>query len=303
MILPSFVLPDFKNQRWFESGIDSLDQCVNREHFLNFPWPVEYCYNSRGYRDTEWPDKPFDLENATWCIGDSFTVGLGSPVSHTWPNILARVTDNRIINVSLDGASNDWIARKISELVTEIVPKNIVIHWSYIHRREDNWNLIDQQWNSLYTQIKDASWPECEHLNAFFNLPEHIQQEIIHDHTIDSNFLHFIQVPQGQLRYLFDSERKLHHDKNPNDLEDFKNIIHCIDSVIDIAQSTGINIIHSFIPKFAPLPISVKIQQYLKEKNIDFIKPLVVIDYARDYHHYDIKTSSLFVDEICKKLT
>ena len=303
MILPSFVLPDFKNQRWLESGIDTLDLCLSQKHFLNFPWSVEYCYNSRGYRDAEWPTELSDLEKATWCIGDSFTVGLGSPLSHTWPNILSQATDTRTINISLDGASNNWIARKISELVSEVVPKNIVIHWSYIHRRENNWDLINQQWNSVYTQIKDASWPECDRLNAFFDLPKHIQQEIIHSHNIDSNFLHFIQVPQGQLGYMFDAERRLHYDKNPNDQEDFENIINCIDLSTDIAQSTGINMLHSFIPKFANLSTSVKIQQYFKENNINFIEPFSVLDYARDHHHYDIKTSSFFVDEICKKLS
>jgi len=302
IILPSFVLPDFKNQKCFESGIDSLDQCHNKKYFLNFPWSVEYQSNSRGYRDEEWPNKLVSLESSTWCIGDSFTVGIGSPVTHTWPNILSNAINNRTINISMDGASNNWISRKVSELITEVLPKNIVIHWSYLHRREGGWDQVDHQWNLLYSQIKDASWPICDRLSNFFHLPYCIQQEIIHNHTVDSKFLHFISAPPGQLRYMFDVERRQHYDRNLNGQEDFKNTISCIDSVINIAQSTGINIIHSFIPNFADQPTSIKIQQYLREKNICYIEPFSVLDYARDHHHYDYKISSYFVSEICKKL-
>jgi predicted regulator of amino acid metabolism with ACT domain len=304
MILPSFVLPAFINQCRNESGLDSLEHCFDKRYFLNYPWPVEYQYNSRGYRDKEWPTESNDLENSIWCIGDSFTVGLGSPISHTWPNVLSKTTDSTTINISLDGASNDWISRKVSELITEVVPKNIVIHWSYIHRRERDWQLIDQQWNLLYTQIKKSSWPECARINDFFDLPEHLQREIIQNYTIDSKFLHFIKVPKGQLRYTFDVERRQHHDtySNLSEDDDIKNFMRCVDSVNGIAQSININIVHSFVPHFAKKTTAIKIQQCLKEKNINFIELFSNLDHARDGHHYDIVTSNHLVNEISKKL-
>jgi hypothetical protein len=36
----------------------------------------------------------------------------------------------------MDGASNNWISRKIVELVNTITPKAIVVQWSFINRRE-----------------------------------------------------------------------------------------------------------------------------------------------------------------------
>ena len=80
--------------------------------------PITYNYNSRGFRDQEWPDSMTELREATWCVGDSFTVGLGSPVTHTWPNVLQQTLQKKTINVSMDGASNNLIARKVLKILT-----------------------------------------------------------------------------------------------------------------------------------------------------------------------------------------
>lgn len=135
MILPDFILHSRINQRWEYSGIDSPDRCVDPQQFKNYPHAVEYQYNSRGFRDDEWPS---DLNDVVWCVGDSFTSGIGSPRSHTWPWLLQSSIQRRTINVSLDGASNNWIARKTLRLLEAVKPQCIVIHWSYLHRRESD---------------------------------------------------------------------------------------------------------------------------------------------------------------------
>jgi hypothetical protein len=123
----------FQNNEHKESGIDSLARCVDKNWFKNFPHEVSYCYNSRGFRDLEWPTQ---LKQAIWCVGDSFTVGLGSPFDHTWPQVLRQRSQRDVINISLDGASNAWIARKCQTILTQVNPDVIVVMWSYFHRRE-----------------------------------------------------------------------------------------------------------------------------------------------------------------------
>jgi hypothetical protein len=140
MILPDLRLYSRANQHWQFSGLDSLENCVNKQHFQSYQHPIEYRYNSRGFRDAEWPNDIDQLKHAVWCVGDSFTVGLGSPLSHTWVNILQHRLNKRCINVSMDGASNYWIARKISSVLDKIKPEIIIIHWSFFTRYE----LIDQ---------------------------------------------------------------------------------------------------------------------------------------------------------------
>lgn len=115
------------------SGMDSLDQCPDVEWFINYPHKIQYKYNSRGFRDDEWPK---DLKNAIWCLGDSYTVGIGSPVEHTWPYLLRDATGIRTINISMDGASNDCIARFSNQILTQVQPLAIIHQWSFLHRRE-----------------------------------------------------------------------------------------------------------------------------------------------------------------------
>ena len=131
LILPNFVLPSRIGQVEQYTGIDSLKHCRNREHFKSYLHTIEYQYNSRGYRDQEWPA---DLTHAVWCLGDSFTVGLGSPQEHTWPYLLQQISGQRCINVSMNGASNNWILQKANELLDQLQPDAIVIHLSYLHR-------------------------------------------------------------------------------------------------------------------------------------------------------------------------
>jgi hypothetical protein len=166
VILPDFILPSRVNQCWEYSGMDSIEHCLDKNHFKNYPYHVEYQYNSRGFRDQEWPESIEELKKAIWCVGDSFTVGLGSPVEHTWPRLLQKQTGRRVINVSMDGASNNWIARRTALIQKEINPTNIVIMWSYVHRREHKDCNLDDENRRIYTiestNLEDiANFKDC----------------------------------------------------------------------------------------------------------------------------------------------
>jgi hypothetical protein len=133
MILPDFVIPQLSGLRLDTTGHDQLKYAIDKKHFINYPYKVNYSYNTRGYRDEEWPE---NLSECIWCVGDSFTSGVGQPYEHIWPQVLAKRLQVRTINVSMDGASNDWIARKISRITEIIKPKTIIAQWSYVNRRE-----------------------------------------------------------------------------------------------------------------------------------------------------------------------
>ena len=151
VILPDMVLSGRANQLWKYSGIDSPTDCLDKTHFKQYPYTISYQYNSRGFRDQEWPLSDEELKTAIWCVGDSFTVGVGSPVEHTWTWLLQKQTGQRIINVSMDGASNNWISRQVKQIQHNIAPKNIVIMWSYLHRRECNDNFKSDEDRRLHS--------------------------------------------------------------------------------------------------------------------------------------------------------
>jgi hypothetical protein len=64
MILPDFVLPIRANAQWDYSGMDDPNFCLDPKHFKRYPYSVQYNFNSRGYRDAEWPQSLEELRNA-----------------------------------------------------------------------------------------------------------------------------------------------------------------------------------------------------------------------------------------------
>lgn len=208
------------------SGKDSFWNCDDRWHFLRYPKKINYDYNSLGFRDTEWPD---DLTDVIWCIGDSFTVGLGQPFKETWPHLLQEKVGKRCINLGENACSNDGLFLRTKEVVERYQPKIVVIMWSYFPRR----------------------------MRGGINV---------------------------------------NHDKNDfgntNDINNFsKNF--------DMAEKLPTDIIHMLIPNaFVNPTMKYAISKKYPDK-INFINQL---DYARDGHHFDIRTSQSVADLVAKKI-
>jgi hypothetical protein len=266
--------------------MDSPEECLNKTHFEQYPHTVTYQYNSRGFRDQEWPHSVEELKTAIWCVGDSFTLGLGSPLEHTWPWLLQQQTGLRTINISLDGASNNWIARKTTDILQKINPQHVVIHWSYLPRRELSLSeAFDKVWSNFYRNIRDPSWPQCDSVSEFDQLPGYIKEEI--------------NNVRGGIPVITDEDRRCQYHPYATDDDDLINTIDCINAVNRV--STGTKIIHSFIPNFCQQP--QKIQQQLAQHQINFIPEFSKLDLARDGNHYDIKTSQMLVSQIINWMT
>jgi hypothetical protein len=281
MILPDFVLQSTQNLITDYVDPDTPDNCNNLDHFRQYPYQINYQYNSRGYRDAEWPK---DLASAVWCFGDSFTVGIGSPVEHTWPWILQQQLNQRTINISMMGASNNWICRQVLQVIQQIGPVRCVIQWSYLHRREkDEITVRNELWQTFYKNIKDPSWPDCANYWQIDRLPTHIQKEIIED--FDCSWQ----------KTIHDDYRRLHfcHSTVQQDID---NTLDCMDLV---SQATP-NAIHSFVPNFADVKSRPLFETQLKTKNLRWIAEQPVLDLARDGIHYDIKTAELLVDHMLR---
>lgn len=127
-------------------GMDSYEKCNDKQHFKNYKKEITYQYNSRGFRDREWPA---DLTDAVWCVGDSFTVGLGQPYTETWPYLLETKLKKRCINLGEDGCSNDTICLRVEEIVKNYKPSLIVVMWSYFHRRREQGKNVQYNTNDF----------------------------------------------------------------------------------------------------------------------------------------------------------
>ena len=283
MILHDVQLPNRSNDYCLYQGSDTLEVSSDHEHFLCYPHAINYRYNSRGFRDTEWPDSLHELKNAIWCVGDSFTVGLGSAYEHIWPQVLQKIINQRTINVSMDGASNNWIARQAGKILNELSPKTMVIHWSYIHRREVDLNqALDKKWKIFYNDIRGSDWPDCDR-SHYHSLPLDIRNEID-------------QIHGGWNDFISDEDRRVLA-VSCSDQEDIRNTVDCV-ALVESYKSTC-KIIHSFIPQFVPMRLKGTIESQVPGL---VIPETVLLDLARDGHHYDVLTSNWLVDQIQRLL-
>ena len=284
MILPDFVLHSRVNARWDYSGMDSIEVCFDKKHFKNYPYKVNYVYNSRGFRGAEWPTSIDELRNAIWCIGDSFTVGLGSPLEHTWPYLLEQRTGRRCINVSLDGASNEWMARKTQSIIEEINPTDIVIMWSYTHRREKKDDSLSDE-------------DRRTHIETFNSLENAVNFKSCIGSLLHSNITHIV-IPNAynSQNFLINHINIIYH--NVRD----KKWPHCIFSRADLLN----------LPPYIldELKFTFKVYNELMEcfdviEVLDYcnrvykIKQVPQLDYARDFHHFDKLTSQWLIEQIC----
>lgn len=282
MILPDFVLPSRVNQCWEYSGMDSIDECKDKKHFEQYPHTISYQYNSRGFRDQEWPNSVEELKDAIWCVGDSFTVGVASPLEHTWPWLLQNQTGRRVINVSMDGASNNWIARRTALIQKEIAPKNIVVMWSYISRREHENTKLDDEQRRLHL-INSSDFEDILDLKQCIN-------------SIKNNNVIQLSIP-SYLPFL-DTQSRWNSLRGP---QWPVTVPTTVDELLALPESIQYELKNRF-NKWAEfeLLIGLKSGQVLIEKNIIQVNNL---DRARDGHHFDIITAQWVVEQISMALT
>jgi hypothetical protein len=142
---------------------------------------IEYNYNSRGFRDAEWPDDLSELKDAIWVFGDSFTVGVGSPIAHTWPYAVAQELNKRVINVSMDGASNEWIARRAADVYQAVQPSKMIIMWSYFCRRESaDTSCTDENRRLFASELSDNHDADIDNFRKCVNIVDLIPADCIH---------------------------------------------------------------------------------------------------------------------------
>lgn len=260
MVLLDFILPSRVNQLWKYSGIDSKHN--------NYPYPVSYQYNDRGFRDYPWPE---DLVNPVWCLGDSFTVGIGCPVEHTWPYLLGNT-----VNVSMDGASNYWIARKACRVLEEINPKVMIIQWSFITRGESKDTSLNDEDRRL--QYYNLDLTPAELLDNFAALVQQVESSRQTTRVIHSF------IPGWAIGESVQAEwNKLRGPDWP---------VVPTDAWTTLVEQELINFgQYNFFKTYSKLLNS-----------IEYVPEIVKLDLARDNFHYDRLTAQAFVDSITKLL-
>jgi hypothetical protein len=278
--LSKLFLPQLCNQKFDYFGIDCLDLCLDKQLFTQWPHVIDYGYNSRGFRDNEWPQ---ELGSDTiWCLGDSFTVGLGSCFSHTWPQTLSRHSQHRVVNISMDGASNQWIARNVCDVYDLARPDNIVIMWSYLHRREkhnfDSSDLKRRQHYVKSTVAEDyANFNDC--------------RKLVQMYCADSNLIEFA-IPDFEPCFDNSNWQNIRDaswpELLPPSLDEFLKLDPMI--IIELQNLHNVDLDLLFL------------QYTLPPEILTGVIKIKWLDRARDGHHFDIITADWVAKQALTRL-
>lgn len=167
MIFPEIVNEEHRNYKGVYTGCDSPkyfdsypkklrvkagDQNLKLEDFLAYPHKINYDFNSRGFRDEEWPE---NLNDCYFCIGDSQVAGIGIPYKNMFVNILQTNLQKRIINCGNPGGNNYyWIVQKSRLILDTLKIKKLILVWGPAHR-----NHFHVTVKSPLALIKNSSSP------------------------------------------------------------------------------------------------------------------------------------------------
>lgn len=273
MILPDLVMPSRVDQHWQYSGMDHINRCQDPKHFLSYPHNISYDYNSRGFRDEEWPNSNAELKDAVWCIGDSFTVGVGAPIQHTWPSRLSTKLQQRTINVSLDGASNEWMTRIAQTIVHAVDPKHMVIMWSHTHRREH----YNSHQNDEARRIHSTKTTVEEDLDNLIECKAQID-------SLAPHAVHFA-IPGAHYNVLPSVAQCWNNIQIANRPADCPTTVAEL-TALDPKLLLEIKNLHNCLDK---IQASLEFNYFLKTQ-LD-IEPVSQLDLARDGHHFDKLTA------------
>lgn len=286
-MLSDLYIKEFINQSWEYSGIDTEEHCVDKKHFREYSYPIHYNYNSRGFRDVEWPE---NLKTSIWCVGDSFTTGVGSPLEHTWPILLRNKISRRTINVSLDGGSNEWIARRSKQIIKEVNPEYMIIMWTFASRREQaNNNLTDRERRIHHvpyaSELDDLkNWFEC-----YFSVEQSIADtKIIHSVIPNGLPLHYNTMLSG-----WNNIKDSAWGDMPTSQQQL-NLLHK-DVVLEIKSKH-----REWYNYFSEHSESIEFE-YQNKQILDKLIYVEQLDFNRDGFHFDVATSKWFIDQLMQK--
>jgi len=288
-LLPDCQIPELSGHTSDYYSVDSPELCPNIAHFRAYPHDISYRFNSRGFRDQEWPMDINKLKDAIWCIGDSATVGVANPVERTWVYLLGQRTGRRTINVSMTGASNTWIARKALEILEQIRPRHAVIQWSFFSRREST----DATQSELDRQLQHDSVLELdgdvENFKQCFDQVESVKAhtQVVHSIVPDA----FPGISEKEIRGWWYTHKLPHWpDQMPAAWQQIDQRVRKDLEKKDLADNFRW---HYHMQEFMHTHQIVLLDQL--HENFERER-------ARDSLHYDIKTATAFVDQIYSRL-
>lgn len=129
---------------------------------------IIYELNEHGFRINTSSNKN-NSSNLISCFGCSNTFGVGLPYNETWPNVLNTLLGDNwsVKNYGVSGASNDTVARLISNYIINNKPKIICCYFPEIFRLEYFDKNLDLK---VFFPLKTDNYCSMSDYNAYKTL-------------------------------------------------------------------------------------------------------------------------------------
>tara|TARA_B100001057_G_scaffold407205_1_gene420958 strand:- start:385 stop:1266 length:882 start_codon:yes stop_codon:yes gene_type:complete len=199
-----------KEIKWH--GLDDI-RFTKQDHEVFKAWPnadkISYAFNSRGFRDEDWPETIEEMRDSIWMIGDSFTMGMGVAYEDSYKVQMEKRTGKRVIDVSLDGTNPNWRRRIALKIMREINPKVIFVHWGYIWRYK-------RKYRTLAQEVRDTIFRNQEEsaIEGFIQTHKRTWDEPFNG-TLYHNFLPKFAGQDKSAKYIFSKIQEYTGPDNP----------------------------------------------------------------------------------------
>ena len=196
-----------------ESGGSRFQWCPSdlpeamRDDWVHTKDEFFYTINSNNYRATEFNKQ--DNSNATICLGDSFTFGIGVRDEDTWPYKLNELLGTVNWNLGSGGSSNKDILYTLHQFISNgYIPKNVYVMWSWSHRK-----VLSNKINQFLTTNP------VDHLNCEVGDVEQydLQRKLLADALkVDMQVQDITTLQHGMIDGETAYTQDLHHLEDPN---------------------------------------------------------------------------------------
>jgi len=157
----------------------------------NNPTPIDYKFNSLGFRDDDFVEGD---EDTIICLGDSFTNGIGMHRNLIWPTLLQEKLGKRVYNMGRDGGVDGaYVFRMLLYWWKKLRSKTVLIQFSPLWCREvldkdglylvGNWTKEDERYKDIITSPIEIY---LTHLRSMYAI-----QAFCDENKIDLHFIGF----------------------------------------------------------------------------------------------------------------
>lgn len=136
------------NYYWKRRELDVSIKEFNWEEFIQYYTdnPIQYRFNSEGFRDEEWSNKP---EEVDVFLGCSFTVGIGLHYEDTWGYKISQATNFPYLNAGVEGSGPITHYRLLLYLAKRFKIRRVYHYFPFGHSRYE-WHTLEG-WVNLTT--------------------------------------------------------------------------------------------------------------------------------------------------------